>query len=378
MSVEFWVLVEEMMTKHLIKKEVHSDGGGLVIYNYTTKCQMENEWNAATMQCRGLIVDEKSKTIKWRGFPKFFNHDQRPHETAAAIKSGQPFQVFDKADGSLGILYRSSVANQLCIATRGSFTSPQSQAATKMLHELYADDLPKLDTSTCSYLFEIIYPENRVVVDYGDARKLVLLAVLDTATGKRLTMPTNLTKIPLVIERTAEFKTFDDVLQKQEPNKEGFVVIFADGLMVKVKFNEYKTLHQLMSGINTISIWKTAMHGKRLADVLTHNVPDEVFGWAKDVENKLHESFDTRKTKLTAIVKECLTQEYAGKPKKQVADFVRASGVNAMEQRIVFNRWNNKKQDEKLFDAAIWDSIKPTMNKPPRGSTIIQQLSDAD
>ena len=35
-----------------------------------------------------------------------------------------------------------------------------------------------------TYLFEIIYPENRIVVDYGDYKGLVLIDVIDNETGK--------------------------------------------------------------------------------------------------------------------------------------------------------------------------------------------------
>jgi RNA ligase len=64
-------------------------------------------------------------------------------------------------DGSLGILYK--VDGKPYLATRGSFVSDQAVAGTAMLHERYGD-YEFEDGFT--YLFEIIYPENRIVIDY--------------------------------------------------------------------------------------------------------------------------------------------------------------------------------------------------------------------
>jgi hypothetical protein len=37
-----------------------------------------------------------------------------------------------------------------------------------------------------TYLFEIIYPENRIVVDYNGEERLVLLGIINTETGEEL------------------------------------------------------------------------------------------------------------------------------------------------------------------------------------------------
>jgi RNA ligase len=92
--------------------------------------------------------------------------------------------VYDKLDGSLGILY--FYDDKPYIATRGSFTSEQAERANKIFQKKYSHlHFNKEHT----YLFEIIYPENRIVVDYGAKEDLILLAVLDTETGKDLELP---------------------------------------------------------------------------------------------------------------------------------------------------------------------------------------------
>lgn len=68
----------------------------------------------------------------------------------------------------------------MAIATRGSFTSEQAGHATAVLHTCY----PRFEPPEgLTVLFEIVYPGNRIIVDYCDTDDLVLLGAVDTATG---------------------------------------------------------------------------------------------------------------------------------------------------------------------------------------------------
>ena len=152
----------------------------LTIYNYTAKCQYAPLWTPETRHCRGLIVHDDGRIVA-RPFPKFFNFEEHSRSEIAFSK---PFTVAEKIDGSLGVLYPDG--DGWAIASRGSFTSPQAQHGTAILRERHSDFRP-FDGLT--YLFEIIYPENRIVVDYGKRRELVLLAVIETATGRDFAGP---------------------------------------------------------------------------------------------------------------------------------------------------------------------------------------------
>ena len=57
--------------------------------------------------------------------------------------------------------------------------SDQAVEATKMLQN---HDLSNLNRDW-TLLFEIIYPENKIVCDYGDTRNLFLLAGFDKKMG---------------------------------------------------------------------------------------------------------------------------------------------------------------------------------------------------
>ena len=79
-----------------------------------------------------------------------------------------------KFDGSLIIVSEGGKY----IATRGSFESEQAEMAKKIIKEKGYSFNKHL-----TYLFELIHPNNRIVVDYGDSIKLVLLGVIETSNG---------------------------------------------------------------------------------------------------------------------------------------------------------------------------------------------------
>jgi RNA ligase len=148
----------------------------LSIYNYTRKTQYEKLWDNITKSCRGLILDNQGNVIA-KSFDKFFNLEEHiPTEIP-----NEEFEVYEKLDGSLGILFW--YQGKWIIASKGSFTSEQSIKAKQILDEKYnVEPIPKGYTT----LVEIIYPQNRIVCDYGSDESLVVLSMISNANGKEL------------------------------------------------------------------------------------------------------------------------------------------------------------------------------------------------
>ena len=150
-------LLQQMVAERLVSVQKHPEAD-LFIYNYTPKVQYDKLWNEVTLQARGLILDADMNVVE-KPFGKFFNLEELQPEEIPQL----PFEVFEKVDGTLGILYW--INNSPFIATRGSFVSEQSKHATGILYNRYRHTFDHLD-KTKTYLFEIIYPQNRIVVDY--------------------------------------------------------------------------------------------------------------------------------------------------------------------------------------------------------------------
>ena len=326
----------------LCQKHLTAD---LYIFNYTSKTQYEGHWNEWTRRCRGLILDGQGRPVA-RPFEKFFNLDELgPNPTLP----DEPFQVFDKLDGSLGILYWAD--GVAAIATRGSFGGEQARRATALLHEKYAPLLPGLDRSQ-TYLFEIIYPENRIVLDYGPREELVLLAVVDTATGRE----------PLHLPRTTGFATAPELPALPHPAAaraldhdaaEGVVLRYPSGLRLKVKFREYTRLHRILSQISTLNIWEYLATGQSFAPILDR-VPDEFYAWVKATIADLEARFAALEAAARAAL---LAAEPLRADRKTLAAFVQAQPHPGILWRML---------DGKPYAELIWKLVRPDFALPPQ------------
>lgn len=267
--------------KKLVSEQVHPENADIHIFNYTQECQFSQAWDDITRQCRGLIMNVKTGEIIARPFPKFFNYGEHISK-GWAIPTSTP-EIYSKLDGSLGILY--ALNGVPWIATRGSFMSDQAQWATKW----WRDHIGMLPEKGETNLFEIIYPQNRIVVNY-DFSGLVHLATLDTSTGRRverywggdIRIPVRFDGRPV-----ADLATIDD-----EPNAEGFVLFYPEeNVRMKIKFPEYVRLHKLVTGLSEIAIWEHLRDNKTLNDLIS-KVPDEFYQWVAQVSNRLNKRFD--------------------------------------------------------------------------------------
>jgi len=318
----------------------------LYIYNYTPKTQFARLWNEQTMTCRGLIA-RGDGTIVARPFPKFFNLD----EIIARGESlpAEDFEVFDKLDGSLGILYHDSAGHSL-IATRGSFLSEQAARGTRLLREKYGD--LRFDPA-CTYLFEVIYPENRIVVDYVGLTDLVLLTVIDTDSGAERPYEWIHAhygdRLPIA-ERFDGLTDLEMLRERQPDNKEGFVIRFAGGLRVKLKLAEYVRLHRIVTGVNARMLWEMLRDGQPLAPLLDR-VPDEFYAWVSATIRDLQAAYAAREQ----VAREAYWSVAALPSRKEQAQALATDDARAIVFRML---------DGKPYEDVIWKELRPDADRP--------------
>ncbi len=313
----------------------------LKIYNYTKRAQYDEVWNASTRACRGLITDLDGR-VHARPFEKFFNLEQ-----LAAIPDG-PYDVYEKFDGSLGIMYFAD--QRPWIATRGSFHSDQANAANTILQDMLAG-LRDVDTlKAYTPMFEIIVPESRVVVDYGGERRLMLIGVRHTASGEDLNAAQ--------ITQFAQQHGFSDVsqaaahgsspgplpafLQTQRHNHEGYVIHWHSGERAKVKHNEYVHLHKLMTGTNERAIVRD--HVAKGAMPPLDGLPADLRAWIEGVA----ETAQRAHAALAARVEQKFAARMAQSRKELAAEWRDAGELRP----FLFMRL-----DDKDFSRNIWDVV---------------------
>lgn len=312
----------------------------LLIWNYTPKTQYEHVWNDITVQARGLIT-RSDGTVVARSFPKFFNIE----EAQDAIPL-EPFMVTEKVDGSLGILH--FIDDKPRIATRGSFTSEQAIKANEILQKKYSDFT--FDPAW-TYLFEILFPQNRIVVDYGATEDLVLLTAIHTETGNELDIHVLDWPFP-VVKHYNGIKDINELKKLEEPNKEGFVIRFESGLRLKAKFSEYVRLHRILTQCTARTIWELLRDNQSFDDLL-EKVPDEFYKWVQNTRDTLQTQFDNIEISMAKVfmqVKDLPTR-------KEQATIVCKHAYPA----VIFSML-----DGKSYADIIWKQLKPQAEKPFR------------
>ena len=249
----------------------------LTIWNYTEKVQYEGLWDEVTLSCRGLVTDDKGN-VAARPFRKFFNIEEGKHIPTSS------FDVYEKMDGSLIIVFWYD--GGWVVASRGSFTSEQAVAASK----IFFDKLDHNFSIGITYLFEFTAKWNRIVVDYGDEDNLTLLGAIRTddeteATYEQLELIARGANCD-VVKRYDGVKDYSTLKGIIKDNQEGFVIRFSNGDRMKIKGEEYLRLHKIMTNLSTTAIWEVLSTGGNMDDLLK-DVPDEFYSKINDYEKSL-------------------------------------------------------------------------------------------
>lgn len=252
-----------------------------LIFNYNENTEYQNRWNFFERISRGLIMHATTGEIVARSFDKFFNWRAQQYFTNAPI-----VRVMEKLDGSLGILYRQH--DGYAIATRGDLNNPQTKWANQKIQHFDLADLPLEYT----LIFELIYPKNRVIVDYGHRDELVLLAIRNRFTGEYLAWE-QVGKIAQTygfsLPQCYEFKQVEDILTQTaqlDGNAEGYIVEFADGQFFKFKGQRYVELAQMEIGLSFKSVVEAVYHDQ--LEKLKAKMPEEFLGqidrWVEEIQ----------------------------------------------------------------------------------------------
>lgn len=336
----------------------------LRILNYSRKTQFEKYWNEMTLLCRGLIIDDDYNVVAW-GFPKFFNYEQHAPEEIPNL----PFEAFEKMDGSLGIAFR--YEGDWIVATRGSFESEQAIKAKELLLKYF--ERMNINVAWNIYsreeilLVEIIYPENRIVCDYGDVEKLVLLAVYNRNTGEELAY-NDWSKYYSdygfeVVKRYDGLNDIQALREMNEINREGFIIRFSNGMRVKIKFADYCRLHSIITNVSTKDIWEFLRDGKDF-DELLERVPDEFDSWVREQQEKILNEYHA--------ITFAAHKEYASIVNSFDRDFSKKDfalkALQSEHHALLFNIYSGKD-----LSKTIWRMIEPEYSKPFWNKTIDEE-----
>jgi hypothetical protein len=356
-----WNKVDKLIDAGFISQRKHPKND-LYIYNYTHKTQIEGEWNKETIACRGLIADNHRRILA-RPFKKFFSLDQMEglknhvhHLFGFRWKTLKDlsFNAYEKSDGSLGVTYINPYTNTLELATRGSFESEQAIKANEIWQEKYSDIV--IDPEYTA-LFEIIYPENRIVVNYGDLRDLVLLGFVRISDGVEppreewTNLVSDLGRFTSV-EHYADIKNLENLISlDNDPrfkDKEGVVLHFENGFRLKHKTTDYKNLHKTLSKFSRKEILQHLVDDS--LDKYLELLPDEFYKQAKEWEAEFSQNYLDIETKAAILYQLVLFRLAANQSRKEIALYIK--NEPRIIQSLIFSLL-----DRKPYKNLIWTHL---------------------
>lgn len=342
----------------------------LSIYNYSQKTQYDGHWDEVTLSCRGLIVDSTTGKVIIKPFSKFFNYEEV--ESEVPWKTSEYVYVQEKMDGSLGILFKFN--GEWVLSSRGSFISDQAIKGMEILRSKYILDVFE---PSAAYICEIIYPENRIVVNYKKERIVFLGAVVNRTfdwkesdwdelhwTTAKAYFKMSGIKAKDIVKTDQIFKgnLNQDLYKKlktlNKANEEGYVLRFhPSNSRVKVKFENYVSLHRIITQVSSYDIWENLRdHGKLPESFLT-NVPDEFYDWVKKTEYDVLNSFRFSKSLHTAHVSSILRSRLDDR-KLMAKAFIEIRDIR-ISSGVLFLIADGKDPNRK-----IWDMVKPEYSRP--------------
>lgn len=228
----------------------------------------EDENWAILRECRGLIFDEQGYLIS-RPYHKFRNYLETRESAGLTPSDLLGAKWLEKHDGSM-------VRPVLNPGLKGGYTWMTRAGETEVSQQVvvfensqwrdketrgYAMDLHDFNwTLLCSGktpIYEWCSRQNKVVLDHPEDR-LLLTAVRDNLTGRYLgqdELPCFSDLCPRLLRPYAVFEVKDppaashfrdlEAMVRAERGKEGVVLRFASGEMLKIKADDYCRLHRL-------------------------------------------------------------------------------------------------------------------------------------
>jgi hypothetical protein len=358
----------------------------LSIYNYSRECQYNGMWDDITLNCRGLVLDTEGNVIA-KPFPKFFNYEEHKPEDIP----NEYFEVYEKMDGSLGIFFyyeeelsderryniwfnnnyetgmerffepnnlpnfddpyyepTPKIKGEWHMATRGSFTSEQAIKGMEIAKRYNYD---KKCVPGYTYLFEIIYPENRIVVDYGKEERLVLLGVMNKR-GEEFPYEEMVDEGWDIVMKYKTWGEDWETLKKEiSKDNEGYVIRFSGGMRMKIKGDEYVRLHRILTNFSTKDIWELLRNNEQLEPFL-ERVPDEFDAWVKEVVRDLIVRYENIEKDYYEIYTNLKAQNL---DRREFAD----KATHYRHSNILFSML-----DGKSYRDSIWKLLKPKYEKP--------------
>ena len=231
---------------------------------------------------------------------KFFNLNQVPDTMYSEVKDFKIKSIYNKEDGSVASFIK--LPNGKIIGkSKMGFDNDQSIQINKIYKtnksvKRFVDKVLSLNYIP---IFEYVAPSNKIVLRYAK-EDLILLRLRDNVTGEILDLNDYLEVIGDVrMAPSEEGYTLDELIEMASytEDKEGWIVEFENGLLMKIKTDFYFKRH----GILTEDIYRENV----IINYILNDEIDDVIAQIPEDEVEAH----ARIEKIISIVKRALSKK---------------------------------------------------------------------
>ena len=307
----------EILKKPPFELIINEYPDGRVIFKYV---QFASDFTKGLVrEARGIILQKGTWDVVCLPFSKFFNFGEPNAYDLKLSKS----TILEKTDGSIIKVY--FYDGKWRVATNGTIeaddaTSHDNRTTFKdLFFDVISPDRFKELTSHFleynTYLFELIHPVSRVVVDYDGKKELVFIGarcnetfVDDDIFAMQYPFVDEFEEIRLPrvmafhILDLSELSSIADKLNINGADFEGFVVVESEGFevkgRVKIKSPKYLTLHRLTGGEGV---------SNNIINILLNGEQDEFEAYVNQLPPYIKNEYEETKAKYEKLLVELET-----------------------------------------------------------------------
>lgn len=319
---------------------------------------------AIRRECRGLIFDTEGKIMS-RPFHKFFNLNERDEtqQHLIALDMLSDHTIMEKMDGSM--IRPVIMHDELRLATKMGVTDI-AEDAEKLLTTKRYEWLLYMVKNGITPLFEYIAPWNKIVVDYKDA-DLVYLGSRMNISGKYF-FDQQSAPFTLVTQYGTMFGDLTDYVSRarQKEGREGDIIRFADGHMIKLKNDWYVRIHKTKDLIQS---------NRNIAEIIINEKLDDIIplldatdlAKVKAYELRFNAAIENVLGRIDGLV--TLARVLHGSNKKDVAVNFIPNLKYKDDAKCIFAAYDNK--DIRAF---VIDFIKKSVNNTTKYDELMQWM----
>lgn len=237
---------------------------------------------AIRRECRGLIFSLDGDLIS-RSYHKFHNIGEKEETLPNNLDMSKPHIRYEKEDGSM--LRALVFGDSIYLASKMGITDVAVEGA-KLLTEEQKEYLKSHFKNKKTVILEYVGPDNKIVLNYIES-KLILTGIRDNLTGE-YSMPV-IDDCPFEIVKSygAVTDSLIDYMEiaRQAEGREGDVIRFATGQMVKLKNNWYVRIHKNKDLIR---------YEKNIAELIITETLDDVIPFLDSVDLNTVRQYEKR------------------------------------------------------------------------------------